>query len=138
MTEQPPAVDGGCIPWEAWAPPIDPPTAGGLPADQAQCIADTWWDVEPHLAAALMWEAYAAMLPPTPTIWSASTGAQSIEMRPAQPVGTYGMAMQRAAWHRTFVTGQVVGVPMNVAPSTYTDHSGRYLPPPWWTVEVPP
>ena len=33
-------------------------------------------------------------------------------MRPAQPVGSYGIAMQRAAWHRSFIIGQVVGVPM--------------------------
>ena len=50
--------------WEAWAPPLAPPADGGLPVDDAQAIADAWWDDEPHLAAALMWEAYAATLPP--------------------------------------------------------------------------
>ena len=53
-------------PWESWAPPIAPPADGGLPVDDAQAIADAWWDDDPHLAAALMWEHYAATLPPAP------------------------------------------------------------------------
>ena len=56
MTTSPP-------PWEAWAPPLNPPAAGGLPVDQAQAIADAWWEEDPHLGAALMWESYAATLP---------------------------------------------------------------------------
>ena len=29
-----------------------PPADGGLPYDEAQAIADAWWDDEPHLCAA--------------------------------------------------------------------------------------
>jgi hypothetical protein len=47
--------------WQAWAPPLDPPAAGGLPADAALAIADACWDTDPHLCAALQWESYAAM-----------------------------------------------------------------------------
>ena len=106
-----------CSPWQSWAPPLDPPTAGGLPVDEAQCIADAWWPVDAHLCAALMWEAYAAMLPPSPAVSSVSTGAQSVAYSPASPVGEYGLAIGRAAWHRSFVTGQLVSVPLVVAPA---------------------
>ena len=104
-----------CIPWQAWAPPIDPPTPGGLPADQAACIADDWWEVSPHLCAAMLWEAYAAMLPPTPAVAAVSTGAQSVSYSPAMPGGDYGLAIARAAWHRSFVFGTLVSVPLVVA-----------------------
>ena len=106
-----------CIPWQAWAPPVDPPTAGGLPVDQAQCVADTWWAVDQHYAAALLWEAYAAMLPPTPAVAAVSTGAQSVSYSPAAPSGDYGLALARAGWHRSFVTGTLVSVPLVVAPA---------------------
>ena len=98
--------------WEPWAPPLDPPTAGGLPLDVAQAIADDWWAIDPHLCAALQWEAYAAMLPPTPAVASVSTGAQSVAYSPAAPTGDYGLAVSRAAWHRSFVTGQLVSIPL--------------------------
>lgn len=104
-----------CIPWQAWAPPLDPPTPTGLPEDQAQCIADAYWSDSPHLAAALMWEAYAATLPPSPAVSQVQTGAQSVAYSPAAPVGEYGLAMSRAAWHRSFVTGTVVSVPLETA-----------------------
>ena len=45
MTSSPP-------PWEAWAPPLNPPAAGGLPLDQAEAIADAWWDRTRTCAAA--------------------------------------------------------------------------------------
>ena len=48
----------------AWAPPLDPPAAGGLPAFAAQAIAGATWSTDPHLCAALQWESYAAMPPP--------------------------------------------------------------------------
>ena len=54
--------------WEAWAPPLAPPTDGGLPVDDAQAIADAWWEDDPHLGGAPMWESYAASLPPTPSV----------------------------------------------------------------------
>jgi hypothetical protein len=89
--------------WRAWAPPLEPPTPGGLPEDQAQGIADDWWDDEPHMAAALMWEAYAALLPPTPVVAQVATGSQSVSYNPPLPGGDYGLALTRAAWHRAFL-----------------------------------
>ena len=71
--------------WRAWAPPIDPPTAGGLPEAEAQLIADAWWDDDPHEAAALMWEAYAALLPPAPAVAQVATGSQSVCYSPPLP-----------------------------------------------------
>lgn len=115
MTEPPPD-DGGCVPWQAWAPPLDPPTAGGLPADQAGCIADAMAGCDPHEIAAVQWEAYAAMLPPTPAVSSVQTGAQSVSYSPAGPSGSYGLAIARAQWHRSFLTGVLVSVPLQVAP----------------------
>ena len=50
--------------WTAWAPPLDPPAAGNLPAGAAQAIADATWSTDPHLCAALPGESYAAMPPP--------------------------------------------------------------------------
>ena len=87
--------------WQAWAPPLDPPTDGGLPADVAQQIADAYWSSDPHLAAALMWEAYAAMLPPSPSVASVSTGAQSVSYSPPVAGGGFGLAAGRAAYHRS-------------------------------------
>jgi hypothetical protein len=104
-----------CVPWQSWAPPIDPPTAGGLPVDQAQCIADAWWDYSPHLCAALMWEAYAAMLPPATAVASVSTGAQNVSYSPASPGGDLGAALSRAAWHRSFITGELASIPLHLA-----------------------
>ena len=103
-----------CPPWEAWAPPLNPPAAGGLPQDQAQAIADAWWAEDPHLAAALMWESYAATLPQTPAVSQVATGAQSVSYSPAQPAGDYGLALARAAWHRSFTTA--VSVPLEAYP----------------------
>jgi hypothetical protein len=100
--------------WQAWAPPLNPPTAGGLPLDQAQAIADATWSDDPHLCAALQWESYAAMLPPTASVSQVATGAQSVTYSPATATGDYGLAVARAAWHRTFTDGAVVGVPMQV------------------------
>jgi hypothetical protein len=87
--------------WQAWAPPLDPPTPGGLPEHAARAIAARWWDDDPHEAAALMWEAYAAMLPPQPTVAQVATGAQSVSYSPPVPGGEYGLAVSRAAWHRS-------------------------------------
>jgi hypothetical protein len=125
-------------PWMAWAPPLDPPVEGGLPLDQAQAIADAVWADDPHLAAALMWESYAAMLPPTPAVASVATGAQSVSYSPAAPTGDYGLAIQRAAWHRSFVTGTVVSVPMVVADPPLAPsaaRAGSIGGGSWWPVE---
>jgi hypothetical protein len=88
--------------WTLWAPPLDPPVAGGLPQAAAQAVADACWQTDPHLCAALQWEAYAAMLPPTGgAVASVSTGAQSVSYSPPMPGGAAGLAMARAAWHRS-------------------------------------
>ena len=99
--------------WVAWAPPLDPPTPGGLPYEMAAAIADQWWTVSPHLCAALQWEAYAGTLAPTPSVSVVNTGAQSVTYLPARPVGDFGDAMDRAAWHRAFL-GDTFSVPLVV------------------------
>ena len=96
--------------WESWAPPLAPPADGGLPVEEAEAIAAAWWDDDPHLAAALMWESYAATLPPTPAVSSVTTGYQSVSYGPPTPGGDLGLALARAAWHRSFTTG--VSVPL--------------------------
>jgi hypothetical protein len=90
--------------WASWAPPLDPPAPGGLAADDAAQIAEAWWDDDPHLAAALMWEAYAATLPPAAPVSQVATGSQSVTYSPASPPGEYGLAIGRAEWHRSFCT----------------------------------
>jgi len=114
LQESPPT--GGAPLWQTWAPPLDPPTAGGLPADVAQVIADATWATDPHLCAALQWEAYAAMLPPpAPAVSQVATGAQSVTYSPPMPGGTAGAAMARAAWHRSL--SQAGGsIPLVLAP----------------------
>jgi hypothetical protein len=98
--------------WEDWAPPLDPPTAGGVPYDAAEAIAEEYWDSEPHLCAALQWEYYAAMQTPSPSVMSVSTGVQSIAYSPAAPTGEYGTAMARAQWHRGFISGAIESAPL--------------------------
>jgi hypothetical protein len=90
--------------WEAWAPPLDPPTAGGLPYGQADAIAAAWWDEDPHLAAALQWESYAASLPPALPVAQVNTGAQSVTYGRAIPGGALGEALSRAQWHRSLAS----------------------------------
>ena len=85
-------------PWESWAPPLDPPAPGGLPIGQAQAIAQAWWELDPHLCAALMWESYAATLDPEPSVASVTTGAQSV-VYSGGGGGAFGKASARAAWH---------------------------------------
>jgi hypothetical protein len=101
------------ITWQDWAPPLNPPTDGGLDAGAAAEIAAAVWAADPHLCAALQWEAYAATLPPGPSVSNMSTGGQSVTFSPAAPTGDYGAAMNRAAWHRSFVSG-LGSVPLRV------------------------
>jgi hypothetical protein len=115
------------IAWQKWAPPLEPPTAGGLPEEEAQRIADAYWDDDPHLAAALMWEAYAAILPPTPTVAQVATGSQSVSYSPPRPGGEYGTAIARAEWHRSFL-GTLASAPL-VADTPLAVHD-----PHWWEV----
>jgi hypothetical protein len=88
--------------WESWAPPLSPPTEGGLGRDEAALIAAAWWECEPHLAAALMWESYAATLPPELPVAMVTTGSQSVAYGQPTPGGALGAALARAHWHRSF------------------------------------
>jgi hypothetical protein len=106
-------VSPGRPPWASWAPPLDPPTPGGLDAVEAEAIAARWWDADPHLAAALMWEHYAATRPPAAAVSQVATGSQSVTYSPALPAGDYGLALARAAWHRSFNT--LASVPLRSA-----------------------
>jgi len=129
--------------WEPWAPPLNPPHDGtdgqpaGLDAATAQKIADATWVTDPHLCAALQWEAYAAMLPPTPAVASVSTGAQSVSYSPAGPTGEFGLAMARAEYHRSLM-GSLVTMPLTVAEPAKTSAPGNPWNPdaydPWWPV----
>jgi hypothetical protein len=116
--------------WEAWAPPLAPPADGGLPRDEAQAIADAWWADEPHLCAALQWEAYAATLPPSMPVAQVATGMQSVSYGRAIPGGDLGAAMARAAWHRSFLS-ELGSAPLELAPVPRP----VLPPPPWWEVE---
>jgi hypothetical protein len=120
------------MPWQSWAPPLDPPTTGGLPVDAATAIADEWWSADPHMCAALQWESYAAMLPPAAAVSQVSTGAQNVSYSPAAPPGAYGAALARAAWHRSFVTGELVSVPLH---ATTPRRFGYGEPWNWWESE---
>jgi len=116
-------------PWVGWAPPLTPPAQAGLPAARAQQIADAVWDDDPHLCAAIMWEEYAATLPPAPAVASVQTGVQSVSYGAPTPGGELGLALGRAAWHRSFCSVQ--SVPLEVAPI-----SGEDVPwSRWWTVD---
>ena len=120
------------IPWQIWAPPLDPPAEDGLPQELAEEIAATWWDSDPWLAAALMWEAYALMQQPTPSVASVSTGAQTVSYNP--PGGRWALAMARADWFRQ-QRGNLISVPLEVVTP-----GDQLAPLDWWqrNLEVPP
>lgn len=107
MTAAPPRPS-----WETWAPPLVPPAEAGLPRDEAEAIAAVWWRCDPHMAAALMWESYAATLPPEAPLSSVQTGVQSVTY--AGPFA--GTALARAAWHRS-LAGNLMSVPLRSAMS---------------------
>jgi hypothetical protein len=107
---------------------LAPPADGGLPRDEAQAIADAWWDDEPHLCAALQWEAYAATLPPSMPVAQFATGMQSVSYGRALPGGELGAALTRAAWHRSLLS-ELGSVPLVVAP---VDRADELLPIDWW------
>ena len=98
--------------WEAWAPPLAPPADGGLPYDEAQAIADAWWDERAAPVRGLQWEAYAATLPPTLPVAQVATGMQSVSYGRAVPGGELGEAITRAAWHRSLLSG-LISVPLS-------------------------
>ena len=115
-------AQGGGPDWRDWAPPINPPDAGGLPEEQAEAIAAAWWDLDPHEAAARMWEDYAATLPISNAVSQVATGSQSVTYSPPMPGGDYGQAIARASWHRSFA-GTLGSVPLTV--------EGPAFPPGW-------
>lgn len=119
-------------PWEAWAPPLDPPEDGGLPRAEAEAIAAAFWCCDPHLAAALMWEAYAARLPLEPAVSSVQTGVQSVTYAPAYQ----GAAWAKAAWHRS-LAGNLASLPLELAPP-YIGPVPPERGPAWWAVEPDP
>ena len=90
--------------WESWAPPLDPPTAGGLPYAEAEAIAEAWWNEDPHLCSALQWESYAATLAPELPVSMVTTGGQSVAYGQSIPGGEVGKAISRAQWHRSFTS----------------------------------
>lgn len=102
-------------PWSSWSPPLDPPTSGGLPYADAEQIADAYWQTDPHLCAALMWESYAATLPPGSAVSQVQTGMQSVTYNPPMPGGDYGHAISRARWHRSHCP-TLASVPLDPAP----------------------
>lgn len=101
------------VSWQLWAPPLDPPVSGGLPMALAEEIAAAYWRRNPWLAAALMWEHYAAMQPPEPQVVSVSTGVQSVAY--SAPGSRFALAMARAQWFRDQM-GSLFSVPLEVAP----------------------
>jgi hypothetical protein len=113
--------------WEAWAPPIAPPAEGGLPRDEAESIAAAWWDADPHVAAALMWESYAATLPPEVPVAMVTTGSQSVAYGSAIPGGALGAAIARANWHRSFSAAGTVPLVAAGRPELPPDN--------WWEVD---
>lgn len=115
--------------WELWFPPLDPPVEGGLPRDVAEDLAASWWECDPHLAAALAWETYAAMSPLEPSVRSVQTGVQAVTYE--SPGGRWAMAMARAAWHRS-MAGGFGSVPLELAPVG----EARELPVNWWQVNA--
>jgi len=123
--------------WQSWAPPLDPPTAGGLDATVAQAIADATWTDDPHLCAALQWESYAATLPPSPSVAQVSTGVQSVSYQPPMPGGDYGAAMARASWHRSLMAS-IATVPLTQAAPAMASVAGdpwaTDWPGEWWPV----
>ena len=87
--------------WTLWAPPLDPPEPGGLPAAVAEQIADGHAGCDPHLVAALLWEAYAGTLAPAAPVSSVSTGVQSVRYEGGGDPAA--LALARAEWHRSFL-----------------------------------
>jgi hypothetical protein len=114
--------------WELWGPPQDPPVPGGLPAAMVAQVAEAALAAGTcdHCIAAELWEAYAGMLPVAPAVASVSTGAQSVSYGAGFGADAAGLAMARAAWHRSFCTGELVSVPLAVPP------------PDGWAEEEPP
>jgi hypothetical protein len=109
--------------WQLWAPPLDPPVEGGLPLETATQIAAACPD--PWLAAAIMWETWAAMAPLEPSVTQVATGVQSVSY--STPENRWSMAMLRAEWLRS-MRGGLASVPL-----VLVDDAG---PPCWWSISA--
>jgi hypothetical protein len=113
--------------WAALAPPLDPPTDGGVPLAVAQGIADQFWPDHPYLTWGLMWEYYALMQPPVAAVASINTGVQSVAYTGGQsPYDTY-MARAQVFFDRAM--GNLVSVPLTVG---YPDVWGPLRDMSWW------
>jgi hypothetical protein len=99
--------------WEVWAPPLDPPTEGGVPRQLAYDLADKFWPERPWLFGLLLWQFYAAMLDPSPSVSHVSTGSQSASYSPAQPGGDFGRALARIAFFERML-GDLHSIPLAV------------------------
>lgn len=123
-------------PWAVWFPP-------DLDEQVAAEIGAAYWADDPHLAAALAWEAYAGTLEPTASVASVNTGAQSVTYSPAAASGPFGLAIARAQWHRSFL-GDLGSVPLAAHPALGSDAlgwAGRYDDLDggcWWPAQGPP
>ena len=61
----------------------------------------------------------------------ARRASQAVNYGAATPGGELGLALGRAEWHRSFVTGQLITIPLVVAPLD-NPVCAVGVPPPWW------
>jgi hypothetical protein len=101
------------VSWRAWAPPLNPPDERGLPEAYAEEVAALYWLTDPWLAAAMMWEAYAAGLPPEAPVVQVATGVQSVTYG-AGGGGAWAQAMARAEQFRA-MRGSLHSVPLRLS-----------------------
>ena len=119
--------------WEAWAPPLAPPADGGLPRDEAQEIADPYWDASRTCARRSSGKAMrprcrelpSPRWPPgcSPSATAGRFRAASWARRWPAPSGTGhffpGWARYRCAWfRRTGTRAAVRGCRIGAVPST--------------------
>lgn len=78
----------------------------GMDPAEKQAIADSYDD--PHMAAAIAWETWAAQMDAEGNVTSINTGAQSITY--AKGSSPFTVAMERATWHRNRATVRSVNV----------------------------
>lgn len=72
-----------------------------------------FWPGRPHCMAAMLWDRYAATLPPTVVAAAVTTGMQSVTFGGPTATGAAGTAMARADWHRERCNGgSLVAVPL--------------------------
>ena len=121
-----PPVDGD-LEVPVWVERALPPMSeAGLPQEEAagmlEAASPDW-----HHGLAQVWTAYAGTLPPSPSVSSVNTGAQSVTYSPAAPAGEYGAALARAAWHRA-QSGPLGSIPLR-NPSAASHQQGLFVGP---------